>query len=374
MPAGGRHSRKRGLLGVSLKRINVDIMKFLVLASVVYLIAAGSIGLFAVIYSITALVLILHMWMSKNDWKNKVLMTIFYTIVMVVQLVYNTLVVFSGEQSVVLFDFKRLVASCMILVPFFILYINCLYTAQKRFFPAVHDASAVSLELLKKASSRAGSFKKTIVESKDSLSPDNLAEIARDIPRHSYTKYLNRNTLSEAFFRECEASFEDEHLYVVISSTGSSASELISVFTRKAYNHVSLSFDRELKTILSYNGGGTLYPPGLNPEQLEYFRKKDDACMLVYRLDAPEEKKRLVLEKIREINRTGSAYNLVGLVTRVSVRPNIMFCSQFVYSILRYAGLVYFNERDSLVKPSDLIERDYYRKLEFCYEIKFNAL
>jgi hypothetical protein len=349
-------------------------MKFLVLASAAYLIAAGSIGLFAVIYSITSLVLILHMWMSKNDWKNKVLMTIFYIIIMVVQLVFNTLVVFSGEQSAVLFVFQKLIGMLLILLPFFVLYLNCLYTAQKRFFPAVQDASAVSFEMVKKASSRAGSFKKTIIESKDSLSPDNLAEIARDIPRHSYTKYLNRNTLSDAFFRECETSMKDEHLYVVISSTGSSASELISVFTRKEYNHVSLSFDRELKTVLSYNGGGNLYPPGLNPEQLEYFRKKDDASVLVYRLDAPEEKKRLVLEKIKEINRKGSAYNLVGLVTKVSVRPNIMFCSQFVYSILRFAGLVYFDERDSLVKPSDLIERDYYRKLDFCYEIKFNAL
>ena len=224
------------------------------------------------------------------------------------------------------------------------------------------------------ACSRADSFKNTVVKSKDSLNPDKLAEIAKDIPRHSYTKYLNRNTLSEAFFQECEESLKDEHLYVVISSTGSSASELISVFTRKEYNHVSLSFDRELKTVLSYNGGGSLYPPGLNREQLEYFRKKDDASILVYRLDAPIEKKRLVLEKIREINQNGSAYNLVGLVTKVSVRPNIMFCSQFVYSILRCAGLVYFTERDGLVKPSDLIERDYYRKLEFCYEIKFNAL
>ena len=51
MPAGGRQSRKRGLSGVSLKRINFDIMKFLVLASAVYLTADGSIGLFAVIYS-----------------------------------------------------------------------------------------------------------------------------------------------------------------------------------------------------------------------------------------------------------------------------------------------------------------------------------
>ena len=222
---------------------------------------------------------------------------------------------------------------------------------------------------MRKASSRAGSFKKTIIDSKDSLSPDNLAEIARDIPRHSYTKYLNRNTLSEAFFRECEASLKDEHLYVVISSTGSSASELISVFTRKEYNHVSLSFDRELKTVLSYNGGGNLYPPGLNPEQLEYFRKKDDASVLVYRLDAPEEKKAACAGKDQRDQQERKRLQS-GRSRDKGVGPaQYHVLLQFVYSILRFAGLVYFDERDSLVKPSDLIERDYYRKLQFCYEI-----
>ena len=355
-----------------LKRINVDIMKFLVLALIIYLIAAGSISLFAVIYTITALVLIIHIWMSKNEWRNKISMSIFYLIIMVVQLTFNTIIVFSGEQTGILFEFQKLVGMLLILVPFFVLYLNCLYTAQKRFFPAIQDASAVSFELVREACSRAGSFKDTIVKSKDSLSPGNLAEIARDIPRHSYTKYLNKNTLTDAFFKECEASLGDEHLYIVISSTGSSSSELISVFTRKEYNHVSLSFDRELKTILSYNGGGNVYPPGLNRERLEYFRKKEDASMLVYSLEAPKAKKRIVLDKIKEINSSGSAYNLVGLVTKVSVRPNIMFCSQFVYSILRFAGLIYFTEKAACVRPSDLIERDYYRKLKFCYEIRFH--
>ncbi len=83
----------------------------------------------------------------------------------------------------------------------------------------------------------------------------------------------------------------------MISSTGTSSSELISVFTRKDYNHASLSFDRELKTILSYNGGGNVYPPGLNREQLEYFHRKEDASMLVYSLEATREKKSIVLDR-----------------------------------------------------------------------------
>jgi len=307
-----------------LKSVNISLMKFLVLALLFYLTVAGSFSLFATIYPIITLVLIIHMWISKNGWRNKILLCMIYIIIMVVQLIFTVFIVFSGDQASILFELKKFVSVCLILAPF-------------------------------------------------SFNSDSLAEIAKDIPRHSYTKYLNRNTLTEAYFKECEASLEDEHLYIVISSTGSSSSELISVFTRKEYNHVSLSFDRDLRTILSYNGGENVSPPGLNREQLDYFNRKVDASMLVYSLKAPKEKKQLVLDKIKEINEKGSAYNLVGLVTKVSVRPNIMFCSQFVYSILRYAELIFFTEKAASVRPSDFIERDYYRKLKFCYEIKFNG-
>lgn len=196
--------------------------------------------------------------------------------------------------------------------------------------------------MIKEFHHRGNTFKNKVIKSKNTLSKDNLHEFLQDIPRHSYTKYINKNTLTEEYFEECEKSLEDEHLYIIISSTGSPASELISLFTNKAYNHVSLSFDRDLKTIISYNGGENVSPPGLNVEQLEFFNKKDDASILVYKIAAPKEKKQLAIDKIREINETGSAYNLVGLVTKVSLRPNIMFCSQFVYNILKIAGLEYF--------------------------------
>lgn len=356
-----------------LRSINIDIMKFLVFALLVYLITTGPFSLFATIYPITALVLTIQMGMSKNGWRNKLIMIILYMIVMIVQLTYNAFVVFSGDQTSILFEIKKMIATMMIFIPFYILYLNYLYVSHKRFFPAVRDATAVSFEMIKEVYFRAGSVKDTIIKSKETLNRSNLTEIAKDIPRHSATKYLNKNTLTDAFFQECEDSLEDENLYIVISSTGSSGSELISVFTRKEYNHVSISFDRDLKTILSYNGGGNVYPPGLNSEQLEYFHKKKDASMLIYRLEAPREKKQIVLDKIKEINQNGSAYNLAGLVTKFSIRPNIMFCSQFVYSILRLAGLIYFTEKAACVRPSDLIERDYYRKLKFCYEIKFNS-
>ena len=114
--------------------------------------------------------------------------------------------------------------------------------------------------------------------------------------------------------------------------------------------------------------------PGLNSEMIENLFKKEDASIYVYRLKATREQKKKMIEKIQDINREGSAYNLIGLVFKYSYKPNIMFCSQFVYQMLKHVGLEYFDKRSTEVRPSDLIELDYHRKLEFMYEIKLPTI
>jgi len=59
------------------------------------------------------------------------------------------------------------------------------------------------------------------------------------------------------------------------------------------------------------------------------------------------------------------------LVAKHSFRPNIMFCSQFVYKMLKLVGLEFFEKDAGEVRPTDFIELDYYKKMAFEYEIKF---
>lgn len=357
-----------------IKNIYIRLLQCLFILLFILLISVKSFALFAVIYSIIAVLLVGNLWLSTNTLQTKILLSVIYLLIMSAQHVFNALFVFAGVKVGLLFLVKKLIAIIIIFVPFFVLYLNYLYRIQYKFSNSLKDASTISFEMIKEIHKRSMTLKNKVMKNKNTLSIENLNEIIQDIPRHSYTKYLNKNSLTDEYFMECEKSLEDEHLYIIISSTGSPASELISIFTNKDYNHVSLSFDRELKTIISYNGGENVSPPGLNQEQLAFFNKKEDASIMVYKISARREKKQAVIDKIKEINETGSAYNLVGLVTKISIRPNIMFCSQFVYSILKFAGLEYFQSTSTKIKPTDLVENDYYRKLEFCYEIKFNEL
>ncbi|MGJ8729743.1 hypothetical protein ACRW9N_04650 [Listeria aquatica] len=353
-----------------VKKIYIRWMPYLLFLCFIFLVTTRSLAPFAVIYSIAAAILLAYLWFSKSKVRTKLALSFLYLIILALQQVLTALYLFSGGDSWMVFTIKKVAAILMIFVPFLIGYFHYLYTLQREF--SIKEATSISFEMLREVYLIGAGYKTKWQKSKNSLSRDNLNEILKDIPRHSYTKYLNKNTLTEAYFEECEKSLKDEHLYIVISSTGSPASEVISLFTNKAYNHVSLSFDRDLKTIISYNGGENITLPGLNQEKITSFNKKSDASVIVYELQAPKEKKRLIIDKVREINEKGSAYNLVGLVTKVSLRPNIMFCSQFVYKILQFAELEYFRDSAAKIKPTDFVERDYYRKLAFCYEIKFN--
>jgi len=196
-----------------------------------------------------------------------------------------------------------------------------------------------------------------------------IVEIVTDLGKHDTLNYINKETLNEDYFNTAEKTLDNGYVYLVLSSTGSAAGEIIGKVTKKEYSHVSLSFDEELSTIVSYNGGEDIYSPGLNKELIEYFYKKEDANILVYKLKATKEQKRIILNEIIKINEQGSSYNLLGLVLKYSHKENIMFCSQFVYTMLKTAGIEYFEKKSGDVKPTDFVELDYERKLEFCNKV-----
>jgi hypothetical protein len=104
---------------------------------------------------------------------------------------------------------------------------------------------------------------------------------------------------------------------------------------------------------------------------LEFFNQKEDANIIIYKIKATKKQKLQALEEVKKINSFGSSYNLLGLIIPYSHRENIMFCSQFVYTILRTVGLHYFDKKPEDVKPTDFVELDYKRNLEYHSQIFF---
>ena len=212
-------------------------------------------------------------------------------------------------------------------------------------------------------------------EGRTKINRQNIQYLIKDIPRHGYFNYTNKNSLTKEYFTFSRQSIENEnHLYLILSKTGSPASEVLSVFTHKEYNHISLSFDRSLYTMISYNGGNSYQNPGLNTESLASLNQKEGSRLLVYGLKIDKLDRLKILNNIKKINKEGSAYNVLGLLTNVSVRSNMMYCSQFVYLMLEDIGLNYFDAPENKIKPTDFIEYDTMQQLTFKYEIDFSQM
>lgn len=331
----------------------------------------GNLPIFIIIYVYFAIFMAIRTLIGRFSKEVKISLISAYFLLMACQITFCASIVFAGRTSGITYYLCKLFAAVIILLP---LMVERFITSNKHtefYPPSVEDITAISFEQLKNNMDKIVSVAQNINKVKDTITPHNLRATIGDLHRHSSTEYINNGTLTKNYFDLANSSLDDPYIYIVISNTGSAASEIISLFTQKQFNHASLSFDKELKTIISYNGGINVYPPGLNPEIIEAFHQKKDASILVYRLAATREQKSVIVDKVREINCDGSAYNILGLITKKSYKPNIMFCSQFVYKMLKFAGLNYFEKKDGNVRPTDLIELDYYKKLEHCYEINF---
>jgi len=286
----------------------------------------------------------------------------------------NVMVVFGHSGSLADMFFRRFFGILLLLIPLVVSRYVSVGKYARLYLPSVQDIATISFSELNDYKNRMSITALALDKMNKSFSKDNLLEVIIDLPRHSSFKYINNGSLTDEYFIAAEAAISDPYMYIIISNTGSAASDIISVFTKKQFNHASLSFDSDLQTIISYNGGERVYPPGLNHEMVEFYSKKSDASIIVYKLPCTRNQKEALLGKVREINQHGSAYNILGLVIKYSHKPNIMFCSQFVYQMLKLAGLSYFDAKDGMVQPTDLVELDYYRKLEFAYEIVLSDL
>ncbi|SHH80649.1 hypothetical protein [Clostridium grantii] len=347
----------------------MDISKIMIL---IILLFYGDKTIFFLVACFIFLLMIFRAIKINSRKRFRMYLVFMYVILLIGQLTFFARNLFYYEYISFFYFINKIVAIFLLSLPYLIERFITISKYTEFYFPSVQEINTLSFSELKSAINSVQYKLKGIDKIKNSISVDKLEEIAKDFPRHSSIKYINNGSLTEEYFKVANDSLKDPYIYIIISNTGSAASELISIFTKKQYNHASLAFDLDLETIISYNGGEKIYPPGLNREMIEFFNKKKDSSIIVYKLKASQQQKKQLIAKVKEINEEGSAYNMLGLVLRSSYKPNIMFCSQFVYKMLKYVDLEYFSKKDGQVKPTDLVELDYHRKLEFCYEIFLN--
>ncbi len=309
--------------------------------------------------------------MNSAKVKHSLIAILSFSCLMPIQICFAALVVGNPDATIAGVILTFILAYLLLIFSFTLEKFLDLRNYHYYFFNSTKNAHTLSFSDLK-------IFAKALQEKKELLgkatavfTKENISTLIDEVKRNDSFSYINNGTLNEKYISLLEKSISDSSVYIVLSDTGSVPSQFISLFTSKDYNHISIAFDSELHTLVSYNGGERVNPPGLNREMLSFFSKKENAVIYVYSLPVTREQKQKMIDKVIEINENGSAYNLLGLVLKKSYKPNIMHCSQFVYTLLEYADANYFVRNKHDIKPTDLIELDYHKKLKFEYEVRF---
>lgn len=166
-----------------------------------------------------------------------------------------------------------------------------------------------------------------------------------------------------------------DHIYVLLTDTGTKFTRLIKRYTSAPYNHSSLALDKGLREVYSFGRKCATNPwsAGFVQEDIYegVYRHFPATRCVVLKLNISVNQRVELKRLLQHYNRNKEAYkyNLLGLfflTMRISFAPkNAYFCSQFVAEVLRRIDLNLWNRPSALVTPNDFL---IHPALEIVYE------
>ncbi|EWG11028.1 hypothetical protein [Cytobacillus firmus] len=157
----------------------------------------------------------------------------------------------------------------------------------------------------------------------------------------------------------------NQKIYILLTDTGTLFTRLIKLYTKKPYNHASISLDPELKEVYSF-GRKTAKNPfigGFVQENIRGEHFSSSRCTVISCSVTEEQHNKLkaFINKI-ESEKQHYGYNLLGLFAIMFNKPlsrdNAFFCSQFVATVLQKCQIVHFTKPPALVIPHEFLEME----------------
>lgn len=156
---------------------------------------------------------------------------------------------------------------------------------------------------------------------------------------------------------------ESKKVYILLSKTKTVPSNLIKLMTREPYCHTSLALDISLDEMYSFARKGVYNPfnSGFISENIEkgIFGKHKGTRCAVYELKVMSKQYDRIQQELARFKKHPDryGYNFMGVFSvffhLAYEREYSFFCSQFVASVLKNAGVDIFHKKPGLVKPGD---------------------
>lgn len=170
-------------------------------------------------------------------------------------------------------------------------------------------------------------------------------------------------------------------IYLVLSYTGTVLSNIIKLYTKNEFSHVSIALDEDLEELYSFGRlkpynpfkGGFVHE-GINIGTFKRFPKTRAA---VYSLTVSDMEYQEIEKNIRKFKEKRDLYtfNTVGLflvaINKKIIRENSFYCAEFVRYILETSGVKL--ELPQIIQPEDfkkvenlkLVYKGYLRKYKY---------
>lgn len=154
---------------------------------------------------------------------------------------------------------------------------------------------------------------------------------------------------------------KERKVYLLFTDTGTYFTKLIKLFTKQPFNHVSISFDNELREIFSFGRKKPDNPfiGGFVREKIAVGLFKKARCE-IYSFKVSELDYARMICKVKQIEAEKDLYkyNLLGLfaiLLNINLkRKNAFFCSQFVATILNEKKHI-IDKSPNMVTPQNLL-------------------
>lgn len=161
------------------------------------------------------------------------------------------------------------------------------------------------------------------------------------------------------------------NIYIVLTQSGTVLSRVIQLYTKQMFSHVSIAFDSELKEMYSFGRKREHNPfiAGFVHENPNCSLLRNADCA-IFSCQVTDEQYNNLKRQIQhyKIHCNDYKYNFIGLfavMCRLKLkRSNAFFCSQFIGTILKEAGLSLNGHSTFFIKPTDFSQLPY---LNFVY-------
>lgn len=163
-----------------------------------------------------------------------------------------------------------------------------------------------------------------------------------------------------------------KNIYIIFSYTGTYFSTFLRFMSGEKYIHVSISFDENLKEVYSFGRRNPrwMFPCGFVMEDMKLVTKffKGAICK-IYKLPVTNKEYRQLRKEIKKYQDKSNEYhyNIRGLVhiqfNKIYHRDHHFVCSQFVGKILGDSKIYNFKKDYSLIRPKDISNIDYLKKI-----------